>query len=281
MTSQSGSIRRFLRRHCSSVTMARIVDPILTDIHIEADAADAQGHQWASRRIRAAGSIVLLKAITLYSWTRFWSIQEWSREDRRALARTLTYAATLTAAAIPLMTLPALIQLPANRWLYLVPEVLPIALPFCLFIGLIYAFRARMVSLRPHAAVLIAAVLCSIVSFATLTWVVPASNNASRVTALMDVGIQRGLPVEEVQSLIEGNRRFDREQKQRPINYHTRWALAAAPVVLAMWAFLVVARLPNTGSRQWPEHGCRTLPLRLHSSCSGSAEPATNLERRT
>jgi hypothetical protein len=48
--------------------------------------------------------------------------------------------------------------------------------------------------------------------------------------------------------LIEGNRRFDRDETQRPINDHTRWALAAAPVVLTMWAFLRVARLPN---RRW------------------------------
>jgi uncharacterized membrane protein len=96
--------------------MERLVDPILTDIHIEAEAAAARGQQWASRGVRAAGTGALVKALTFYVWTRFWSIQEWSREDRRALARTLANAAALTAAAIPLMMLPAVIQLPANRW---------------------------------------------------------------------------------------------------------------------------------------------------------------------
>ena len=241
-----GQFRRFLLRHCSSVTMARLVDPILTDIDIEAAAAAAIGRRWASRRIRIAGSIALLQGLAFYGWTRFWSIQEWSREDRGALARTLAYAAALSAAATPLLMLPVIIQLPANRWLYLIPEVLPIALPFCLFLGLIYGFRARMVSMWPQAAGLIAAILLSIVSFATLTWVVPASSHASRAAALRDLGIQRGLPVEEVRGLIERNRQFDRDIMQRPFNYHTRWALAAAPIVLSMWAFLVVARLPNS-----------------------------------
>jgi hypothetical protein len=123
-------------------------------------------------------------------------------------------------------------------------------LPFCLFTRLIYGFRARIVSLRPRAAVLIAAILCSIASFATLAWIVPASNDAGRVAALRNLVIQRGLSeltVGELRSLLEGNRRHDGDQMQRPINYHTRLALGAAPIVLTGWAFLLLGRLSDRG----------------------------------
>jgi hypothetical protein len=230
--------------------MERLVDPILTDIHMEAEAASLRGRRWASRWIRAAGAVALVKALTFYGWTRFWSTQEWSRADRRALGRTLAYAAALTAAAIPLMLLPTFIRLPANRSLYLVPQALPIALPFCLFIGLIYGFRARLVSLRPRAAVLIAAILCSIASFATQEWIVPASNHASRAAAVKALAAQRGLPemtAGELRSRLQDNRQWDRDVMQTPIYYHTRWALAAAPIVLTGWAFLLLGRLPDRG----------------------------------
>ena len=190
----------------------------------------------------------------LHAWSHFWSIQEWSREDRRALARTLAYSAIVTAAGIPLLTLPFLLRFPANRTQelapYLVPQALPIALPVGLFIGLIYGFRTLIVSLRPRTAVVIAAILCSIASFVALAWVVPASNHAFRRAALNDPAIPKGLPeltLGELQRRIDRNRQFGRDVSLMAQTYHSRWALAAAPIVLTAWAFLLVGRLPTRG----------------------------------
>ena len=247
-----GRFRRFLLRHCSSVTIGRLVDPILTDIDIEA--AAARGRPWASRRIRIAGTIALLKALTFYGWTRFWSIQEWSREDRRALTRTLAYCATVTAAGIPLLMLPFLVRFPANRTkelaVYLVPQALPIAVPVGLFIGLIYGFRAQIVSLQPRTAVVIAAILCSMTSVVALAWIVPTSNQAFRVAALRDSTIPKGLPeltLGELRSSIDVGRRQGRDVSRMAMTYHARWSLAVAPIVLTAWAFLLIGRLPMRG----------------------------------
>jgi hypothetical protein len=255
MSAPTGPFRRFLLRNCSAATMERLVDPILTDIHIEAAAAAARGQQWASRRIRAAGTIALLKALTVCGWTRFWRFQEWPADDRRAIARTLAYSAAVGAAAIPLLILPLLLRVPASRVPelipYLVPQTLPIALPVGLFIGLVYGFRAA--SLRPRVAVTIAAILCSAASFVALAWVVPTSNQAFRVAALQDSRIPKGLPeltLGELRRRIKVDERRGRDLSRVTMTYHSRWALAAAPVVLTAWAFLLIGRLPTRG--RWP-----------------------------
>jgi Lipopolysaccharide export system permease LptF/LptG len=246
--------RRFLSPHCSAATMEWLVEPILTDIRIEANEAFLHGRRWASLWIHTAGVVALVKALVLHGWSHFWSIQEWSREDRRALARTLAYSAIVTAAGIPLLMLPFLLRFPANRTQelapYLVPQALPIALPVGLFIGLIYGFRALVVSLRPRTAVVIAAILCSIASFVALAWVVPASNHAFRRAALNDPAIPKGVPeltLGELQSRIDRHQQFGRDVSLMAQTYHARWALAAAPIVLTAWAFLLVGRLPTRG----------------------------------
>jgi lipopolysaccharide export LptBFGC system permease protein LptF len=129
--------------------------------------------------------------------------------------------------------------------LYLVPQALPIALPLGLFIGLIYGFRARVMSLRPRMALMIAAILCSIASFAALAWIVPVSNQAFRVAASSDPFIPKGLPeltLGELRSRIADN-------QHAASTYHSRWALSATPIVLTAWAFLLIGRLP--GGRRW------------------------------
>jgi Lipopolysaccharide export system permease LptF/LptG len=252
MTAPSGQLRRFLSRHCATAAMDHLVDPILTDIQIESTSAAVRGQRWASRWIRAAGAIALIKALAVYGWTRFWSIREWSADDRRALIRTLSYFAAVAVAAIPLLMMPFLLRFPATRaWEvapYLVPQALPLALPVGLFVGLLYGFRARVVSPRPRTAVIILAVLCSAASFASLAWIVPVSNQAFRVAVSGNERIEKGTPemtLGELRTRIGAYAARGRDVSRMALTYHARWALAAAPVVLTSWAFLVVARLPN------------------------------------
>jgi hypothetical protein len=246
----SGRLRLFLARHVDAVTMERLVEPILADIRIETAKADSRGRRWRSRWVRCAGTIALIKALGLHGWLELWSIGEWPREDRQAVARTLVYSAAVTAAAVPLLILPFLVRFPASRTSelapYLVPQALPVALPVGLFIGLVYGFRSRIMSLRPRTALMLAAVLCSVASLVALSWVVPVSNHAFRVAALNDPFIPKGLPeltLGELRSRIGDNR-------LAAMSYHSRWALAATPIVLTAWAFLLIGRIPTRG--RWP-----------------------------
>ena len=247
----TGWLRRLLTHHCSTATMERLVDPILTDIRVEA----AKAGRWKNLWIHCGGVAALVKALALHGSIRLIRMREWPIDDRRVLARTLAYAAGITAAAIPLLMLPFLLRFPAARARelapYLVPQALPIALPVGLFIGLLYGSRTRLMSVRPRIALMIAAFVCSIASFAALAWIVPVSNQAFRVAALSDPFIPKGLPeltLGELRRRIDTYQQRGRDVSQLSMTYHARWALAAAPVVLTFWAFLLMARLPSRRS---------------------------------
>ena len=96
MMAPTGRLRRFLSRHCSTATMERLVDPILTDIRVEA----AKAGRWTNLWIHLAGVAALFKALATYGWSQFWMFREWPDDDRRVLVRTLAYSVAATAAAI-------------------------------------------------------------------------------------------------------------------------------------------------------------------------------------
>jgi hypothetical protein len=77
----TGGLERLLSRHCSAVTMERLVDPILTDIRIEL----ANAGRWTGFWIHCAGIAALVKALAVYGWTHFWRFREWPADDRRIL----------------------------------------------------------------------------------------------------------------------------------------------------------------------------------------------------
>ena len=254
MSAPNGRLRQYLSRHCSAATMERLVDPILTDTAIEARAAAFRGQQWTGRWIRAAGAFALVKALALFGWSRFWSIREWPVDERRAVIRSMAYAFVVTCAGVKLLMLPPLLSYPLSRYqelaLYLVPQAFPIALPVGLLLGLLYGFRSSVASLRSRILVTVVAIACSVLSLVAVAWVVPASNQAFRVAALRDSRIPKGLnelTLGELRSRIDVNGREGRDVARISMTYHARLALAASPVVLTAWAFLLIGRLPNRG----------------------------------
>jgi hypothetical protein len=216
-------LRRLLSRHCSAVTMERLVDPILTDIRIESAEASLRGGWWAGLRISGAGLAVLIKALAFYGWSQFWRFNAWPDDDRRVVIRTLVYSTIVAAAAIPLLMLP---RLSTTRAPSLALEAMTNALPIGLLIGLIYGFEAKVVSLRSQAALILVAILCSIGSLAAVAWAPELS-------------------FADLQSRIAFNHRLGLEVPVVEVVYYGRWALAFAPIVLTAWAFLVSARLPR------------------------------------
>jgi Lipopolysaccharide export system permease LptF/LptG len=260
MSAPAGRLRRFLLRHCSAVTMERLVDPILTDIRIEAAEASLRGPWWASLWIRCTGLSALVKALAIYGWNQFWRFHEWPVDDRRVLVRTLAFSAAISATAIPLLALPVLIRLPRLGWgilprylvimqvLHLLAQTVVLALPIGLLIGLIYGFKGRIVSLRSRTAVMIVAILCAIASFVALAWVAPAASQAfgafrhgARYATDMTIGELRAA-IAAAPALADG---IDGLTIGLSAHYHLVFALAAAPIVLTLWSLILVPRLPN------------------------------------
>jgi hypothetical protein len=267
--------------------MERLVDPILTDVRLECQGARRSGHLWASRWRLVTGVLVLIKALAVYACIP----REWPAADRRALARTIGYAALTTAAAMLMFIVPPLSQWPDRIFtapfmlaFYLMPQAFLVALPIGLLFGVLYGLHDARLSLRSAAAVLIVAAACSAASLAAFAWVVPLSNQAFRVAVMQNLAIARGanenqavrvamqnppiarganeLTFGELRRRIRSDREWGHDSTANAMIYHSRWALAAAPSVVVMWALLLLGR----GFRQrW------LLALVAFATCAGYA----------
>jgi hypothetical protein len=102
-------------------------------------------------------------------------MQGWTADDRLALGRTLRLAGAAIIGVTLLFGIASVLRTASEpgvtRWLpYLVSQSLIVATPIGFTLGLFFGLAGRPVSRRLAAAVLGAAFLCSIGSFATLTW---------------------------------------------------------------------------------------------------------------
>ena len=111
--------------------------------------------------------------------------------SRRELRASGWWSAAAITMAVLVLDLPYLshfrMPVDARRWLlmalFLAPQALVIAVPVGLTVGMVIGARSR-VSSRILPVVLIFAVSASLVTFAIAGWVVPASNQAYRFTAV-------------------------------------------------------------------------------------------------
>lgn len=235
--------------------MERIVDPVLTDLHIESQEAIAQGRVWRGRWIRVAGYAALLEACALYAYGR--TFRDWSDDAGRAFRRMAVLSAAAIVAAALLILVPPALSVPAYLMPYLVPQALPLAIPVGLTIGLFCGLGGRPVSFRLKGAVLVLALACSAGSLAAMVWAVPAAGQAFRVSVAeqlrrtngAEVTLQKGLvemTLGELRQRIDALTEAGRVRQTRTVRfaYHLRWGLPCAPFVLALFALAVLPRRP-------------------------------------
>jgi lipopolysaccharide export LptBFGC system permease protein LptF len=194
-------------------------------------------------------------------------------DDRRALTRTFGASAaimivgTLVFVSVPFLKFASLSQPDAAEMaLYLVPQALPLSIPVGLTLGILWGFARVSASRRSRTLILLLGTMASVASFTMLAWVVPTSNQAFRVSmfsrmtaqsgAEAQLGQVSGPPLKGARELTLGELRQlldPRTGGQWPIvgpsdvqslalNYHGRWAMAAAPLVLALFAVALSSR---------------------------------------
>ena len=110
-------------------TMARVVDPLVTDLQVEHAEAIRQGRVWRSRWILVAGHVVFLKTIALCgAGEAIRSLGGWTVDDRSAMSRTLGFSVAATAAAAVVLEMPFLYRWPdahdPRLLVYLIPQAL-------------------------------------------------------------------------------------------------------------------------------------------------------------
>jgi lipopolysaccharide export LptBFGC system permease protein LptF len=246
-------LRRIAAQVCEPRTMERLIDPTLADLQTEYTNAIDSGRTWESRRIRILGCAALVNAVVVHAAFRATGIlHDLTGADLRVLLRTLgvstavVLVGTLVVAAVPFFRFVSLDHPGSGALgLLLIPHALPLAIPIGLTFGILWALGTVAASHRSRALVVVAAMVASAVSFTTLGWVGPTANQAFRVS-INGGPLAKGaneLTLRELDQLLEpGQVGSPADLRALALNYHTRWALAVAPLVLAVFALVLTSR---------------------------------------
>ena len=173
------------------------------------------------------------------------------------LLRAIWSSIALTMTIVVVLELPFLAgRIDAAGWsnglllmLYLIPQALPIAVPVGVTVGTLCGMGKGVVRPRISWILLTAVILCSVVSFSTVAWVVPASNQAFRVT-VAGRHVLRGAPeltLSELRPLVAESAVTTtrlvgaNDRWQIAVSYYGRLAVACAPIAFAIFATFAAA----------------------------------------
>jgi hypothetical protein len=270
MTPPGMWLRAVAARLCDTKAMNQLIDPIVADLQHEHAEAQRAGAIWRSRRIRLVGGLALIEVLILYRGGRAMESLRSITANDGVGARAVLYSTLTMAAATAVLMLPPLLSVsPVDPllMLYMVPQALPLAIPFGVLVGILSAYGGRVVSRRAAGRVLLLAAICSALMFVTLGWLVPSANYAYRLRVAEQVGEPvtfeqpiQGAPLwkgPNELTLPEFRRMYLRVTTTAVATglpragwhnlhnlwfmYHVRWALPCASLVFALVA-LSVAR---------------------------------------
>jgi hypothetical protein len=246
-------LRSFAGRVCSRSTMDRLIDPLIADMQCEHEQASRRGQRWHRGWLVVEGYLafwtVLLLHVPVISTRRV--LRGWAASDHWAVGRALGSAAVTMTVLTAVFVAPPLTGVTRydgrTTWLLLllVPQSLPLSLPLSLFVGVLYGLRDRPATLHVRRAILVIGLAGSLASFGTIKWLVPAANQAFRVTIARQ-HLVRGLNEMSFASLREQalaerhDGRLDQAGKLF-FSYHSRWALMGAALVFALFGLGVTA----------------------------------------
>jgi lipopolysaccharide export LptBFGC system permease protein LptF len=257
MTHLGNRLRRLAVRVFGVTTMERLIDPVLADLQTESVHAIGHGRVWESRWVRLVGYVALCKVVVIYMGERSMrTISDWNDDDHQAVSRIIGWSVAIMAAAMLVLLLPPL-RMVANvapptvsrltLMAYIVPQTLPIAVPLGLTLGILYGLRGRLVSRRSIGAVVAASIACSVILFVAMAWIIPSANQAFRVVSgrINATAGPNELTLRELSQRIDASRSAGLSTTQMGLNYHMRWALPCAALVLAFFALSLVTRRSN------------------------------------
>jgi len=163
-----------------------------------------------------------------------------------------------------------------RRWLlmsfFLAPSALVIAVPVGLTVGMVIGARSR-VSSRILPVVLALALLGSLLTFGVIGWVVPASNQAYRLTLtavqrtprrgaaelnLVELHSLMGASDDAIYALAPLSDRWD-----VAVNYYGRFAVACSPIAFALFGVWAVTLSPLNRRLLVVATGCAYVALFL------------------
>jgi hypothetical protein len=261
-------LRSLAARVCSVTTMERLIDPAIADMQCEHADAFSRGRVWRCTWVRIAGSLAFWRVMgALVIERSLDGAYEWAAADGWAVGRVLGFVTAATVAVTLLLELPALLQTgrlfgakrigTALAFLYLIPQAFPLAISVGVLFGILYGMRGRAVTDRLRHAIMMLAVCCTLGSFVTLAWVVPARNQAFRavVSGIPSDKLGKGLNEltlrelrRDMDELNSGAMRGSVQERSITFTYYQRFALSVVPIVFGLFALglLDIGRLQRS-----------------------------------
>jgi lipopolysaccharide export LptBFGC system permease protein LptF len=178
-----------------------------------------------------------------------------TRDDRRTLLRTAVASAVIMVAGTVVLMAPFLSSVGSRPdsvelALYSIPQALPLSIPIGLTFGILWGLGRFAASPRSQTLILVLATIASVASFSMLAWIVPTANQAFRVSMIRH-SLQKGvneLTLGELRPLLEPGTHEPTsvagpsDRRSLALNYHARWALSGAPLVLSLFAVALTSR---------------------------------------
>ena len=246
-------LRSFASRVWSRSTMDLLIDPVIGDMQREHEQAIRAGRLWRSRWILVTGYLAFSKVVALHVpiWARR-TIRGWAASETGTIGGALGAAAVAMIALTALFIAPPLLRdrVPFDGWtawliLLLLPQSLPLTLPIVLLVGVLCGLRNRTVTSRIRRAILAIGLTGSLASFGTIFWLMPAANQAFRVT-IAGREIPRGPSemtprLQREQALALNAWGLPKQAGRLLVEFHLRAALGGAALVFALFGLGVAA----------------------------------------
>jgi hypothetical protein len=252
-------LRAFAARCCDQRTMARLVDPILADLQAEYHEAATEGSVWGCRVAWFRAVLALVRVATVHGLDALgWALVGRPYLERRRVGQALLVVCVSMVVLVPTLCASWLVEwghagtvkYDALKWgalALLVPAAIPLALPASLTFGL--AVGLGQVHTRLRVWVMALSIAASGASWHIVDSVAPASNQAFREAVVAVRGGPepfRGLhelTLREIRLLRAGATYLPRTMRvsvrELKFEYHTRWAVVCAPVVLSAFVLSV------------------------------------------
>jgi hypothetical protein len=242
-------IRRLLAALLDPTIATRVVDAAVADVQAEWLMARSAGAQWRAGwiRVRGSGTLLLLLPRLLYEDLRLASATERGRLNRSmsiALVSGLAVMAALFGFA--LLNSRFLRAQPLSLLALHIPQLLAIAIPVGLTVGIIHGHDGTAVSRRVATAIMSVATAASLCSFFISGWIGPSGNRV--FIAAVAPAVTGNAAVMTTGELWKATRHP--EPRAPVVAYvralHFRSAMSLASVSLAALALCLLAGQPDS-----------------------------------
>ena len=255
MTRPGQRIRALSLRWCSDRARRRLIDPALADFQAEFASARRSGSRQRLLLTLAAGYPAIAKVLVIGGCGDLRAqLRSWQPAERAGARGGVRVGLVIVAMATAFLEVPHLANhMDLSVWpsLYLIPQALPLSVPFGLAVAAAWTLRGAARTRKLAAAVLWVAAMASAVMFANLNWLVPEANQAFRVhmVAQLDPRHDPSKPLargfnelgwsQARQRLRQVRARADTSEIRRfETSYYRRFAISVTPVAIVV---LVVA----------------------------------------